>query len=218
MGGQGLAVLPAGPGVQPRQGARKGGVVSQWLICGVDEAGRGPLAGPVTAAAVILPEVFPLEQLADSKVLSPARRRAAAASIRERAPAWAVGWAWPEEIDRINIHRATLLAMQRAVRALGIQPDQILVDGLFCPPFSVPCTAIVRGDATVPQIMAASILAKTCRDAWMERYARIEPGYGFERHKGYPTEEHRALIRELGQCAIHRRSFRLSPCGPTPCG
>jgi ribonuclease HII len=179
-------------------------------VCGVDEAGRGPLAGPVVAAAVILPRDFPMEILGDSKALSASRRDSAAAVIRARATAWAVGWAWPEEIDRINILEATLLAMGRAVRGLGIAPDSVLVDGLFVPNVNAPCTAIVSGDATVHQIMAASIIAKTTRDRWMERYARIEPDYGFDRHKGYPTEEHRARILQHGVCPIHRRSFRLT--------
>ena len=181
------------------------------LVCGVDEAGRGPIAGPVAAAAVILPPEFPIEILADSKVLSPARRLRAAACIREKAVAWAVGWATHEEIDRLNIHHATLLAMRRAVEALPVRPDRILVDGLYCPATGIPSVAIVKGDATVPQIMAASIIAKTSRDAWMERYAETEPSYGYERHKGYPTAEHRAIVRRLGPSRIQRRSFRVSP-------
>jgi len=184
------------------------------IVCGVDEAGRGPLAGPVTAAAVVLPPDFPGGFLADSKVLSPSRREAAALVIRERATAWAVGWATAGEIDRLNIHHATLLAMRRAVEGLGVRPTQLLVDGLFVPDAGVPGRAVVRGDATVPEIMAASILAKTARDAWMTDYAVREPGYGFEKHKGYPTAEHRAAIARLGPCPIHRRSFRLLPPGP----
>ncbi len=183
--------------------------MSAEVICGIDEAGRGPLAGPVTAAAVILPGDFPCEILADSKALSPKSRAGAAEVIISRAVSWAVGWAWPEEIDRINIHHATLLAMERAVLGLGIRPDLMLVDGLFTPEVGIRGEAVVRGDATVPQIMAASIIAKTRRDAWMERYALLDPGYGFEKHKGYPTKEHRKRIRELGPCSIHRRSFRL---------
>ena len=184
------------------------------IVCGVDEAGRGPLAGPVTAAAVVLPPDFPGGFLADSKVLSPSRRDAAALVIRERATAWAVGWATAGEIDRLNIHHATLLAMRRAVEGLAVRPTQLLVDGLFVPEAGVPGRAVVRGDATVPEIMAASILAKTARDAWMTDYAVREPGYGFEKHKGYPTAEHRAAIARLGPCPIHRRSFRLLPPGP----
>ena len=181
------------------------------LVCGVDEAGRGPIAGPVAAAAVILPPDFPIDVLADSKALSPSRRLRAAALIRERAVACAVGWATHDEIDALNIHRATLLAMRRAVEALPVRPDRILVDGLYCPATGIPSAAIVKGDATVPQIMAASIIAKTSRDAWMEHYAEIEPSYGYERHKGYPTAEHRAIVRRLGPSRIQRRSFRVSP-------
>jgi ribonuclease HII len=187
--------------------------MSEDIICGVDEAGRGPLAGPVTAAAVILPPVFPFELLADSKRLTPARRQRASSVIRSLAVAWAVGWAWPEEIDRLNIHRATLLAMSRAIHGLSHAPSHILVDGLFVPNVRVPCTAIVKGDATVPQIMAASIIAKTARDAWMDRYASIEPAYGFDRHKGYPTRAHRRLIQTIGESAIHRWSFHFTSCG-----
>jgi ribonuclease HII len=181
------------------------------IVCGIDEAGRGPLAGPVTAAAVVLPADFPPGVLADSKALSPARRESAARLIRARAAAWAVGWASAEEIDRMNIHRATLLAMRRALDGLAVRPTLIVVDGLFVPDTDLPARAAVGGDATVPEIMAASIIAKTARDAWMSEYARREPGYGFERHKGYPTREHRAAIARLGPCAIHRRSFRLLP-------
>lgn len=181
------------------------------LACGVDEAGRGPIAGPVTAAAVILPADFPPGFLADSKVLSPRRRLAAAAVIREKALAWCVGWATHEEIDELNIHRATLLAMLRAIRGLAVRPEMVLVDGLFCPDSGIPSTAVVKGDATVPQIMAASILAKTSRDAWMDGYARLEPAYGFDRHKGYPTAEHRAIVVRIGPSRIHRRTFRVSP-------
>jgi ribonuclease HII len=187
---------------------------AEELVCGVDEAGRGPIAGPVTAAAVILPPGYPVGDLADSKALSPRRRLAAAETIRRMAVAWSVGWATHEEIDELNIHRATLLAMARAIRGLSVLPGRVLVDGLFCPDTGLPSTAIVKGDATVPEIMAASILAKTSRDAWMEGYARIEPAYGFEQHKGYPTAEHRALVLRIGPSRIHRRSFRVSsPCG-----
>ncbi len=182
------------------------------LVCGIDEAGRGPIAGPVAAGAVVLPRGFPVEILDDSKALSAAQREAAAAVIRERAVAWALGWAWPAEIDRLNIHHATLLAMRRAVACLEVRPDLLLVDGLFVPDAGVPGRAIVRGDATVPQIMAASILAKTARDAWMAEYARQDPRYGFEKHKGYPTPEHRLAVERHGPCPIHRRSFRLTSC------
>ena len=180
------------------------------LICGIDEAGRGPLAGPVTAAAVILPEGFPIEILDDSKVLSPEERQEAAIVIRRRATAWSLGWASNTEIDAINILQATLLAMRRAVQALTMRPSMLLVDGTFCPQCGIPGSAIIRGDATVPEIMAASIIAKTARDAWMEEYARIEPVYGFERHKGYPTPEHRRAVLMLGPSRIQRLSFRVT--------
>lgn len=179
-------------------------------VCGIDEAGRGPIAGPVTAAAVLLPRDFPFEVLDDSKALSPRQRREAADMIRARSTCWALGWATHEEIDEINILRAALLAMTRAVEALAIRPDRLLVDGLYCPECGIPANAIVKGDATVPQIMAASILAKTARDAWMEDYAKNEPSYLFEKHKGYPTAEHRRLVLRLGPSAIQRRSFRVS--------
>ena len=180
------------------------------LVCGVDEAGRGPIAGPVTAAAVILPHCFPTEILNDSKVLSAAHRRTAAAVIRERSVSWGIGWASHEEIDAINIHRATLLAMRRAIEALVVKPDRVLVDGLHCPACACPCTAIVKGDAIVPEIMAASILAKTARDAWMEEYSRQEPAYRFEKHKGYPTAEHRRIVLKIGPSRIQRRTFRVT--------
>ncbi len=184
--------------------------VTVRLICGIDEAGRGPIAGPVTAAAVVLPDDFPREILDDSKALSPERREEAADVIRARAAFWALGWATHQEIDEINILRATLLAMARAVDALPIRPRQLLVDGLYCPACGIPATAIVKGDAMIPEIMAASILAKTARDAWMEEYAREEPAYLFDKHKGYPTAEHRRLVLRLGPSAIQRRTFRVS--------
>jgi ribonuclease HII len=180
------------------------------IVCGIDEAGRGPIAGPVTAAAVILPVDFPREILDDSKMLTPQQRQEAAAVIRARARCWAVGWATHAEIDEINILQATLLAMARAVQALSVRPDKLLVDGLYCPECGIPGTAIVKGDASVPEIMAASILAKTARDAWMEEYARKEPAYLFDKHKGYPTAEHRRLVLRLGPSAIQRRTFKVS--------
>ncbi|MGO9412079.1 MAG: ribonuclease HII [Spirochaetia bacterium] len=180
------------------------------LICGVDEAGRGPLAGPVTAAAVILPRDFPRDILDDSKVLDADERTAAAAVIRSKAIGWSIGWASHEEIDAFNIHNATLLAMRRAILALTVRPTLVLVDGLFCPVCGIPSNAIVKGDATVPEIMAASIIAKTARDCWMEEYSRIEPAYGFERHKGYPTPEHRRAVLSAGPSRIQRLSFRVT--------
>lgn len=177
------------------------------LICGVDEAGRGPLAGPVYAACVILREEDPIAGLADSKKLSPARREELALAIRNRAAAWAIASASVEEIDSINILRASLLAMRRAVEQLKVKPHQVLVDGLHCPEICFPVHAVVRGDSTVPVISAASILAKTARDAAMlELHARF-PDYGFDRHKGYPTAEHIAALRCFGVCPAHRRSF-----------
>ena len=183
---------------------------SVGAICGIDEAGRGPIAGPVTAAAVILPRDFPCEILDDSKVLTPEQRQEAAAVIRSRAICWALGWATHVEIDEINILQATLLAMSRAVESLSVRPDQLLVDGLYCPVCGIPARAIVKGDAIVPEIMAASILAKTARDAWMEEYAKREPAYLFDQHKGYPTPEHRRLVLRLGPSAIQRRTFKVS--------
>ena len=180
------------------------------LTCGVDEAGRGPLAGPVTASAVILPHDFPRDILGDSKALAPEQRTAAAVVIRSKAVAWTLGWASSSEIDALNIHNATLLAMRRAVQALTVRPARLLVDGLFCPVCGVPGFAVVKGDAMVPEIMAASIIAKTARDAWMEEYALIEPIYGFERHKGYPTPEHRRVVLFAGPSRIQRLSFRVT--------
>lgn len=181
----------------------------EGFLCGVDEAGRGPLAGPVTAAAVILPDDFPREILADSKVLSRERRERAERTIKETAVAYAIGWATHEEIDRLNILQASLLAMVRAVEVLSVKPALILVDGNRAPDFGCATEAIVRGDGLVPEIMAASILAKTARDRWMTEYAPTEPRYLFEKHKGYPTVEHRRLIGLYGPSKIQRRSFRF---------
>lgn len=175
----------------------------------MDEAGRGPIAGPVTAAAVILPQDFPLELLDDSKKLSPRRREKALTVILDGRADVGVGWAWPEEIDRLNIHHATLLAMSRALEGLSTSPTLVLVDGKFTPPCEFPSQAVVGGDRSVPQIQAASIVAKVLRDRWMTRYSWIEKQYLFEKHKGYPTEEHRRLCRDFGLSAIHRRSFRI---------
>jgi ribonuclease HII len=177
------------------------------LVCGVDEAGRGPLAGPVFAACVILREDDPIEGLADSKVLSHQRREELAIQIRSRAAAWAVASASVEEIDRINILRASLLAMRRAVEQLTIEPHEVLVDGLHCPEVRFPARAIVDGDALVAEISAASILAKTARDALMVEMHALYPEYGFDRHKGYSTRQHLEALRRFGVCPIHRRSF-----------
>jgi ribonuclease HII len=185
-------------------------VVSDGLVCGIDEAGRGPIAGPVTAAAVILPSDFTVILLDDSKMLTAAQRMDAASVIMRAAVSWGIGWATHGEIDELNILRATLLAMSRAVEAMAVKPARLLVDGLYCPFCGIPGIAIVKGDASVPEIMAASILAKTARDAWMDEYARQEPEYLFDKHKGYPTAEHRRLVLELGPSRIQRRTFRVS--------
>jgi ribonuclease HII len=177
------------------------------LTCGVDEAGRGPLAGPVFAAAVILDPRRRVRGLADSKVLTPLRREELAEEIRSRAIAWAVAAASVEEIDAFNILRASLLAMRRAVEALGVKPERVLVDGLHRLELAIPMRAIVGGDATVASISAASILAKVSRDAVMLTLHHEHPLYGFHRHKGYTTDEHLAALRAHGACAVHRRSF-----------
>jgi ribonuclease HII len=178
------------------------------LICGVDEAGRGPLAGPVSAAAVILDEARPIEGLADSKKLSEKQRDRLAPIIRERALAWAVAYAEVGEIDQLNILQGTLLAMRRAVLALHTRPHQVLVDGLYCPQTGIPSQAIVKGDSKIAAISAASILAKTARDELMLRLHEQYPQYGFDGHKGYPTAAHLAALREHGVSEVHRRSFR----------
>lgn len=177
------------------------------LVCGVDEAGRGPLAGPVVAAAVILDPAAPIEGLNDSKKLSAGKRERLAGAIREKALAWAVAEASVEEIDRINILNASLLAMQRAVAALAIAPERALVDGNRCPALVCPVEAIVGGDGKVAQIAAASILAKTVRDAGMLALHAEYPQYGFDRHKGYPTAAHLEALRQFGVTPIHRRSY-----------
>jgi ribonuclease HII len=177
------------------------------LSCGVDEAGRGPLAGPVFAAAVILDPRYPIAGLADSKTLSAKERERLAGEIKSHALAWAVAFASVEEIDALNILQASLLAMRRAVESLGIRPDEILVDGLHCPTVSIPVRAIVRGDGSVQQIAAASILAKTTRDALMRELHAAYPEYGMDRHKGYPTSEHLQAIKRHGVTPVHRRSY-----------
>lgn len=176
-------------------------------VAGVDEAGRGPLAGPVSAAAVILDPARPIQGLDDSKKLTPARRDALDLEIREHALAWAVAWASAEEIDRINILQASMLAMQRAVAALSIRPRRVLVDGNRCPDVGCEARAVIGGDGLVPSIGAASILAKVARDRLMCELDRTFPGYGFAGHKGYPTRAHIEALRRLGPCPEHRRSF-----------
>lgn len=177
------------------------------LIAGIDEAGRGPLAGPVVAAAVILDPGRPIPGLRDSKLLSPLRREALAASIRARSLAWAVGEAGVDEIDAMNILEATLLAMRRACDGLAITPDEALVDGNRAPLLRCPARTVVKGDRDVPVISAASILAKTARDALLVELDRRWPVYGFARHKGYGTASHLAALAAHGPCPAHRRSF-----------
>ena len=177
------------------------------LVAGVDEAGRGPLAGPVIAAAVILDQADMITGLADSKTIPERRREQLAQHIREKALACAIGRAGHEEIDRLNILNATLLAMQRAIRGLSLKPDRVLVDGNRCPDTEYPVSAVIQGDRTEACISAASILAKVCRDREMREMDREYPGYGFARHKGYPTRQHILALSENGPCPIHRRSF-----------
>ncbi len=184
-------------------------------VCGIDEVGRGPLAGPVAAAAVVLPDGFPLEGLGDSKALSAKRRVAAYASIVDGALGWSIAWAYPCEIDELNILGASLLAMSRAYRGLAAclrsrgarLPEQVYIDGNRLPLLGRLCTAVVKGDSLVPAIMAASILAKVARDRAMERYDWLYPEYGYARHKGYPTLAHRKACIELGPSPIQRGSF-----------
>jgi ribonuclease HII len=182
-------------------------IVFPGLVCGVDEAGRGPLAGPVVAAAVILDPARPISGLNDSKKLSERRRDELALIIRAEALAWAVAEASVEEIDRLNILHASLLAMQRAVAGLAVRPERALVDGNRCPRLAIPVEAVVKGDGKIAAIAAASILAKTVRDAGMRVLDAAYPQYGFGRHMGYPTEAHCRALREHGPISAHRRSF-----------
>lgn len=176
-------------------------------VAGVDEVGRGPLAGDVVAAAVILDPARPIDGLRDSKKLSPARRESLAEQIRERALAWAVGRASVAEIDQLNILQASLLAMHRAVQALAPQPAYVLVDGNRLPRWDYASEPVVKGDDRVPAIAAASILAKVQRDGELQELELQYPGYGFAAHKGYPTVAHLAALRKLGVTPVHRRSF-----------
>ena len=176
-------------------------------LCGVDEAGRGPLCGPVVAAAVILDPARPIAGLADSKKLSEKRREQLAIEIREKALAWCIAEASVEEIDRLNILHATMLSMQRAVAGLALVPDRVRVDGNRCPRLEVPCEAVVKGDSLVAEISAASILAKTARDAQLLELDKLYPQYGLAGHKGYPTAAHLAALRAHGACDIYRKSF-----------
>ncbi|MDQ5887293.1 MAG: ribonuclease HII [Neisseriaceae bacterium] len=181
--------------------------MSSASLCGVDEAGRGPLVGAVYAAAVVLGPDHGIVGLADSKKLSEARREQLAALIRKQALAWSIASASAAEIDQLNILNATMLAMRRAVEGLAILPDEVLVDGNRVPALNVPARAIVKGDATVAEISAASILAKTARDESMRQLHQLHPRYGFDRHKGYPTEAHLQALEQWGVLSEHRRSF-----------
>lgn len=185
------------------------------LVIGADEAGRGPLAGPVCASAVALPQDFPFELLNDSKKMSEKRRLLVEPVIKEKALAWAVCWATPKEIDEINILQASLLAMKRAFEKVlvqleknGFDADILLVDGNKTPRVDFPCRAIVKGDSRIPAIMAASILAKNARDRFMVCAASKWPEYGFERHKGYPCPLHKEMLYKYGPCPIHRKTFK----------
>jgi len=190
------------------------------MICGIDEAGRGPLAGPVCAAAVILSEDFPLKLLNDSKKLTSSRRGEARKIIFEKALAWGIGWADHIEIDKINILQASLLAMQRAFEdmmnkasekklLLSIENVNAIVDGIYIPKIHVPCVAMIKADTKVPEVMAASILAKTERDIYMEKMAELYPQYGYDKHKGYPTIAHRQAVKKYGASPIQRLSFKV---------
>jgi ribonuclease HII len=183
-------------------------------IAGIDEAGRGCLAGPVVAAALALPPrpgvVATLAGVRDSKQMTPLQRETSAVRIRQVALAWGIGFASSQEIDALGILPATRRAAERAIAALAIQPDHLLLDCLFLPELSLPQTSLVKGDCRALSIAAASVLAKTARDAWMRACDAQYPGYGFAIHKGYGTAAHRAAIDSLGPCALHRRSFRLS--------
>ena len=181
--------------------------IQNFLVAGVDEAGRGPLAGPVVAAAVILDPSRPIDGLADSKILSECKRGSLSEIIKAVALSWSVGVASVEEIDEINILQATLLAMQRAVNGLAIQPDEVLIDGNRLPDLFIPAQAIVKGDSKVKAISAASILAKVERDSIMVDYHKKYPDFSFHLHKGYGTQQHITEIEQFGFLPIHRRTF-----------
>ncbi len=178
------------------------------LIAGVDEVGRGPLVGAVVAAAVILDPNKPIDGLKDSKKLSATRREQLFDIIKSNALAYAIGQASPLEIDEINILQASLLAMKRAVLALTIKPDKVLIDGNKCPDLLYPMEAIVKGDQKIASISAASIIAKVTRDRQMQQLEQQYPGYGFAKHNGYPTKQHMLALQQLGICSEHRKSFR----------
>jgi ribonuclease HII len=224
-----LALLPEpqpadrGAAARPRKGGKpdRSAPLDVGLVAGVDEAGRGPLAGPVVAAAVILDDQQPIVGVADSKVLSPRKRERLFDEIRAKALACCIAEASVEEIDRLNILQATLLAMQRAVQGLRLKPALVLVDGNRLPQLSVAARSVVGGDACVAAISAASILAKVYRDRLCADLDLRHPQYGFARHKGYPTQQHLAALRRHGACAAHRLSFapvrevgEKTACGP----
>jgi ribonuclease HII len=181
--------------------------MNAYRIAGVDEVGRGPLAGAVVAAAVILDPAQPIDGLKDSKKLTEKKRDQLADEIKIKSLAWCIARAEVEEIDKLNILQASLLAMSRAVMGLSIQPHKVLVDGNKTPKVAYPCEAIIKGDQTVPHISAASIIAKVARDQEMIAFDKVYPGYGFAKHKGYPTREHMQALEQLGVTIIHRRSF-----------
>ena len=181
--------------------------IGSGVMAGVDEVGRGPLAGPVIAAAVILDPEQPIQGLMDSKKISERKRILLALEIQKKSIAWAVGRAEHDEIDSINILQASLLAMKRAIESLAIEPELVLVDGIHCPDISCNVDAIIKGDNKIPAISAASIIAKVARDNEMIALDSQYPGYGFSQHKGYPTRMHIAALKELGVSSIHRKSF-----------
>ena len=183
------------------------GELDARTLCGVDEAGRGPLAGPVFAAAVVLDPSRPIDGLRDSKKLNEVQRERLALEIKHKARAWSIAFASEQEIDAINILQATMLAMRRAVEGLTAMPSLALVDGNRCPVLTMPVHAVVKGDDLVPAISAASILAKTARDALLMELHEAYPGYGFDQHKGYPTALHLERLRQYGASPVHRRSF-----------
>ena len=178
------------------------------LVAGIDEAGRGPLAGPVVAGSVILDANAPIEGLADSKKLTVKKRASLYDEITSKAYAWGIGYATAREIDEINIHQATLLAMLRAYEAMNVEAAHVYIDGLHCPILDAPCTAVVKGDQLIAEISAASILAKVTRDTEMEEHHKELPEYGFNQHKGYPTAKHIAALQEHGPCKLHRKSYK----------
>jgi ribonuclease HII len=186
---------------------RKNSLIMIVIIAGVDEVGRGPLAGPVVTAAVILDPLKPIAGLNDSKKLTEKTRERLAVEIKEKALSWSFGRAEVEEIDDINILQATMLAMQRAVAGLKVKPTLVLVDGNRAPDFGIPAEAIIKGDGKIAEISAASIIAKVCRDTEMCDMDKLYPGYDFYRHKGYGTKIHMSAIEKLGVCKIHRKSF-----------